>query len=426
VLEDEAIVTKTAAPPNVNGWGPTVRGRGRRRRWRHILAIALVLVVLLPIVFAVWASGRINRIEVEGLAARGTPMHILVVGSDSVADLTREERRELGVGAPDGERTDTIFIMSVRGGQTALLAFPRDLWVQRCDGSTGRINVAQQIGGPSCLVETVRDLSGIDVHHYLSVGFGGFRDVVDAVGGVELCLDEPIRDRDANIDLPAGCQSLVGRDALGYVRVRKIDNDLMRIQRQQTFLRALAAKILEPSTLLNPVRLLSVTDSIGAALTADSGMGPLRLARVTRGLRGLAGGTAITETVPAIPGFVGSAAVLHVDDTLAQPLFQSFRDGDIFDEAERDRSQITLRVLNGTDRRGLATQMAELLGARGYNVSEVGNADPHDTTVILYPPGGRADAELVAGDVPGEVTLRETRDVAAVTLILGRDTGTLE
>jgi LCP family protein required for cell wall assembly len=132
--------------------------------------------------------------------------------------------------------------MTIQGGRTALLAFPRDLLVTRCDGSTGRINVAEAIGGPSCLVQTVRELSGIDVQHYLRVTFGGFVDVVDAVGGVELCLEEPIDDRDAGIDLPAGCQVLEGPDALGYVRVRKIDDDLGRIQRQQRFLQALARR----------------------------------------------------------------------------------------------------------------------------------------------------------------------------------------
>jgi LCP family protein required for cell wall assembly len=161
-----------------------------------------------------------------------------------------------------------------------MLAFPRDLWVERCDGSGGRINAAEVIGGPSCLVRTVQDLSGIEVHHYLRVTFGGFVDLVDAVGGVELCLEEPIQDADAAIDLPAGCQRLDGTDALGFVRVRKIDDDFQRIQRQQRFVQALAREVATPSTLLNPVRLVGLTQEAGDTLAIDESAGVRSLGRI--------------------------------------------------------------------------------------------------------------------------------------------------
>jgi LCP family protein required for cell wall assembly len=238
-LEEAAVAAEVD-----EGWGPPVRGRGRRRRrgLRWLLVTLLVVVLVALLLLVLWVSSRIPTIDVGELAGPTRPMHVLVVGSDSRDELTDEQRRELSTGSAEGDRTDTIFVLSVQGTRAAMLAFPRDLWVTRCDGSAGRINVAEDIGGATCLVRTVRDVSGLDVQHYVRVTFGGFVDIVDAVGGVELCLEDPINDRDAGIDLPAGCQVLEGPDALGYVRVRKIDDDLGRIQRQQTFLQALARR----------------------------------------------------------------------------------------------------------------------------------------------------------------------------------------
>lgn len=259
-------------------------------------------------------------------------MHILVVGSDSREALTREERAELTTGSTEGDRADTIFVLTIGGGRTALLAFPRDLFVTRCDGSQGRINAAVALGGPSCLVQTVSQLSGLPISHYLTVHFGGFRSLVDAVGGVEVCLERPISDASAGIDLPAGCQVLDGAQALGFVRVRKIDNDLERIKRQQQFLKALADELADPGTLANPVRLVQVAGAGGAALTADQELGPIDLLRVGWGLRGLASSGLNAHTVPASPATVGGAAVLQIDSGPAEELFARFRSGAILHE----------------------------------------------------------------------------------------------
>jgi LCP family protein required for cell wall assembly len=410
-------------------WGPTMSGRGRRRRRPLRMLVALLLLAFAAVVaFGLWASAQIPREDVDGLAGFGRPMHVLVVGSDSRADLTPEERRELTTGRDDGSgvRTDTIFVMTIRGSRVAILAFPRDLWVTRCDGSEGRINVAEQIAGPSCLVTTIRELSGIPIQHHLSVNFGGFRDLVNAVDGVEICLEEPISDRDAGIDLPAGCQTLEGADALGYVRVRKIDNDLERIQRQQTFLRALAGELAAPSTLLNPVRVATLSREMGSAVTADRGLGPIALARLGLGARGLAGGASVTETVPATLGTVGEASVLFLDEAAAGPLFQAFADGSILDRAGEAGANIQpedvpVRVLNGAGVAGLARQVADMLEGRGYPIAEVGNTDERERTVVQHPAAQREGAELVASEIPGDVELETSTEVSQVTVLLGRN-----
>jgi LCP family protein required for cell wall assembly len=409
-------------------WGPSVEGRGRRRRRPLRLLLGLVLLAALVVVAVLLlVSWRIPRVPVDGLASPGSPMHVLVVGSDSREGLTPAEQRELSTGGNEigGDRTDTIFVMTVQGADVALLAFPRDLWVRRCDGSMGRINVAQSIGGPACLVTTVRELSGIDVQHHVTVTFGGFRDIVDAVGGVQLCLEAPISDRDAGIDLPAGCQVLDGTDALGFVRVRKIDDDLQRIERQQQFLRALASEIAEPSTLLNPVRVVTLAEEAGDAVTVSRGTGVTALARLGLATRGLAAGDAATFTVPSEPGTTdGGASVLYVREAEAEALFARFRDGSVLQASGSGAitpNEVRVRVLNGAGISGLAGEVGELLEARGFQVVEVGNAGPRETTVVRYPPGRRPEAQLVSGEVPGGAELEETTQVSIVTLVLGRD-----
>lgn len=411
---------RAATDPPPREWGPTASGgRRRRRRWLVALGVVVLLPLLLGVGAALHASGKITRVAVEGLRAGDGPLHVLVVGSDSREGLTPAQRRELSTGSAVGERTDTIFLAVVEGGAVGLLAFPRDLHVTRCDGSTGRINAAQAIGGPGCLVETVSEMSDIPIDHYVSVSFLGFRKVVDALGGVRMCLEQPIEDPDAGIDLPGGCQMLDGREALGYVRVRKMDSDLERIKRQQRFLAALADATVSPSLLLNPVGLVTSTARMGEALTADRGLGLLPLARLAWGARGLARGAAVTETVP-VAGL--GASFLQLDEQEAAELFAAFRDGSILERAGLpDRSEISVEVLNGAGIADLASTTAEQLRQAGYRIAGIGNAPRTDATVIRHPPGQRAAAEVLANDVPGEPRIEESGQVGTVTLVLGRN-----
>lgn len=421
-------MSRTSPPPPetaTDDWGPTVRG-GSRRRGRT-LAVVLVLVLGVPLVYgialAMRLSGAIERTEVAALDGSGGPMHILVTGSDSRADLSPEEQEELGTGSAEGDRTDSIFVLSVQGSRAGILAFPRDLYVERCDGSSGRINAALQHGGVDCLVDTVEGVSGIGIDHYMSVSFGGFRDIVDAVGGVDVCVDKDLVDPFAGINILAGCQTLTGRQALGFVRTRKLDSDLERIKRQQQFLGALAKKVAQPTTVLDPTKAWPLTGAVGDALTADSGLGVLDLARLGLGARGMASGTAVTATVPGTPATIGGAAVLQIDDAAAQPLFASFRDGSALGAASSEvtREDTQVEVLNGAGVSGLAGRTRDQLSQLGYDVVGIGDADGNvSTTVIRYPEGRQANAELLQRDLPVSATL-EQADVGTVTLVLGTD-----
>lgn len=418
-------------PEAEQGWGPEVDRRGAGRTLRRVLLLVLVLVLVAAVVVPVLAAHRLARIPVGGLAGSGSPRHVLIIGSDSREGLTPEEERELSTGSGDvytGERTDTIILLTIERGRAAMLSFPRDLWVERCDGSLGRINVATSIDGPGCLVETVAGVSGLQAHHVIRVTFGGFRDVIDAVGGVELCLEDAITDRDAGIDLPAGCQVLDGADALGYVRVRKIDNDLERIRRQQRFVQALAGELTQPAVLFNPLAVWRLSGQAGQAVQVDERMGAVDLARLGWAGRAVAAGELATYTVPVVPRTTsGGADVLELQQPEAEALFQSFRDGRILVEAssedapELSREEIRVSVANGAGIAGLAGGVADELAALGYQIGEVTNAPPTVVTLVRYPPGEDGAARLVAEDVPGPTALEETPDVDHLTVILSED-----
>ncbi|HEX2027011.1 MAG TPA: LCP family protein [Nitriliruptorales bacterium] len=428
-------MTTTPLEEREEDWGATVHGGRRRRRWglrRVALGLVVVALVLMGLGAgaAVYASTRMERVPVEGLqpAGVGEPLHLLVVGSDSREGLTPEQQEELTTGDMGGDRTDTIMVMTIRGGRAAMLSFPRDLYVERCDGSVGRINGATGIAGPGCLVQTVVALSGIPISNYLEVHFLGFRDIVQAVGGVDVCLERAIADPFAGIDLPAGCQRLDGTQALGYVRVRKIDSDLERIERQQGFLSALASEIVSPSTLVNPLRLYRTAGEVGSTLTTDRGMGAVDLSRVGLGMLGLARGRSVTATVPATGDSVGGAAVLRVQEGEAAALFARFRDGSILQQARPAGAlapgDVHVAVRNGAEATGLAGRTAEALEEAGFQVDDVGNADPVDATQVRYPPGSEEAARLVADQLPAEPQLQEDPNVQMVTIVLGPDAAT--
>nr|WP_274388073.1 LCP family protein [Salsipaludibacter albus] len=401
--------------------------------------VVLLVVVAWGAALAWHLDSSIQRVEVSGLTPRdGARVNLLVVGSDSRADLSDEERNQLTTGDAEGERTDSIMVLSVRGSEASLTAFPRDLWVTRCDGSEGRINAALGIDGPGCLVDTIEGLSDVPIHNWAEVDFGGFRELVDAVGGVEICVDTDLVDPLAGLDLAAGCQVLDGTQALGYVRTRKLDNDLERIKRQQEFLGALARRLATPRTVLDPVRAWQTTGAVGAALRADPGLGLVEFARLGWGGRSMAAGEVTTNTVPGTPTTINGAAVLEPDLVAAEELFAPLRTdaAPVGDASARptvampDRSAIEVTVLNAGDVPGLAGTTADALSVLGYDVVEVGDTSDVATTTIVAGPDGEGAARRVAADLPVDPTMDtggsfDGRTVTgdAVVLVLGGDLG---
>src|SRR5690348_7331379 len=153
---------------------------------------------------------------------------------------------------------------------TVLMSIPRDSYVAIEGHGRNKLNASYAFGGAALLINTVEQATGIRIDHYAEIGFNGFVGAVDAVGGVELCVPQAIKDPKAALNIKAGCQLLDGATALGYVRTRATaGSDFDRVERQRAFLSALVKKATSPATLVNPFRVIPLTSAVTAAITVD-------------------------------------------------------------------------------------------------------------------------------------------------------------
>lgn len=321
-----------------SGFGPTGPrpGRPRIRARRVALVVVLLLVLYPPALFWV-AWSHLGKVAAMPGRTRPNPTPgrtYLVVGSDSRSALTPAERRRLGTGRAVGNRTDTIMLLHVPsgGGPTVLVSVPRDSYVSIPGHGKNKINSAYAFGGPQLLVHTVENATGIRVDEYVETGLLGYADLVDAVGGVTVCVKKPIKDAKAHINLKAGCQVFDGKTALGYARARYSDprGDLGRVERQRQVLAAIAGKTLSPSVVLVPWRALPAASAGGNALAVDDGTSPWGLVSFVLAMRDVAGGGGLSLTVPIsnpdLSTPVGSA--VQWDRAQAKALFENLRRDD--------------------------------------------------------------------------------------------------
>ena len=215
------------------------------------------------------------------------PLNVLLIGSD-----TRSGAGNKMGGATPGLSDTTILLHLSADRKLAYgVSLPRDAMVQRpaCQRKDGKgkdpggltmFNEAYAVGGAGCTVHTVEELTGVRVNHFVVVDFNGFKKMVDALGGVEVCVPREVNDTTGNISLPAGTYNVKGQRALDYVRVRhdigSVENgDIGRMKRQQTFLASMANKAVSAGTLINPVRLYRFLDAGTKSLTTDPGLASL-------------------------------------------------------------------------------------------------------------------------------------------------------
>ena len=228
---------------------------------------------------AVWFDNALRRepalTDYADRPGPGRGTNWLIVGSDSRQGLSAEQQQDLATGGDVGSgRTDTIVLVHVpefgSSTPTTVVSIPRDSYVPIPGHGRDKINAAFAIGGAPLLTQTVEQATGLHLNHYAEIGFGGFAGLVDALGGVTMCPTAPINDPLAGIDLPAGCQKLDGRTALGYVRTRDTPRaDLDRMVNQRQFLAALLHRVTSPAVWLDPVRWYSVPRAAADALTVD-------------------------------------------------------------------------------------------------------------------------------------------------------------
>ena len=194
-----------------------------------------------------------------------------------------------------GHRSDTILILHIpSSGRPLLISVPRDSYLPIPGHGSSKINAAFAYGGPALLAKTVQNATGLYLNHWMGIGFGGLVSVVDSVGGVNMCLPGPMVDPKAGLNLKAGCQTLTGDQALGFVRTRNFAvSDLQREQDQRQFIKALLTKMTSAGTILNPFAALPAASGATGSLTVDQGTSLYNLIQVAFALR-----DPLTTTVP--------------------------------------------------------------------------------------------------------------------------------
>jgi LCP family protein required for cell wall assembly len=289
--------------------------------WRRRIKVTAITVVTLLVVTSVgtyfWADSKLNRdVDLSKVIDRpeaGEGTNYLIVGSDSRKGMSAEEKKKLHTGSAEGKRTDSMMILHTGGGAPTLISLPRDsnVTIPSFKGSdsgklypaTGRqtkLNAAYAEDGPELLVRTVEANTGLHIDHYVEIGFAGFANIVDAVGGVEMDIPQDIKDTKSGADLKKGKQTLNGEQALAFVRTRYAlaGSDLDRTKNQQKFLSALANQVATPGTVLNPFKLYPTMSAGLDTLVVDKDMGLYDLASMFWAMKGVSGGDGKSMNMP--------------------------------------------------------------------------------------------------------------------------------
>ncbi len=325
----------TTAPPR--GVPPTRTGR-RWRFWgqpgRHGRRIVLIVCVVLVLIVAglggtyFWLDGKLNKtVALPAFTGSSAGTNWLIAGSDARTGITRAERAKLHLGAEGADASDSLMLLHTgSGGKPVLISIPRDSYVPIPGHGSNKINAALAIGGPTLLVQTVEQVTGLRIDHYMSIGFGGLANVVNTVGGVHICLPAALKDSDSGVNLKKGCQNLNGTEAVAFVRDRHsfADSDLQRIQDQRAFLAAMLSKATSPGVYLNPFTSLPFASAAAGSIAVDKGSSLYDLVQAAFALRGPQ-----TGTVPIANANLQTPAgdAVKWDSAKALQLFNAIKDG---------------------------------------------------------------------------------------------------
>jgi LCP family protein required for cell wall assembly len=458
---------------------PAPAGSGRRRK----LLIGLIVVVAVVVAgiggsygYARLRFGQIATIKLPSLGkapAAGKPFTMLVVGSDTRQGLSGSD----DFGEVAGQRADVIILVRiVPASHTArVLSVPRDLYVPIAGaGGSAKINSAFD-KGPDQLVQTIEHAFGLEINHYLLVNFDGFRQVVDALGGIKLDFPVPVRDwkdghNQSGLDIAApGCRRLNGNQALALARSRyfqyRDDNgawrydpgfDLGRIRRQQTFLRVLAATALHKG-LANPLRANGFIGSLVHNLTKDDGLSIGEATRLAGDFRSFDPSQLGSQTIPTDVAVHQGSTVLRAGDAGFQQAFQDSAHWEqvlLPKQGETGRvvasflgqqppatsagqagsggggstvepSSIKVSVRNATKRSGLASGAAGSLRRLGFQAGNGGNTATTGRTTIYAAPGQESTALALDRVVSVGGPVRRLTDSGlapgSLVLVLGTD-----
>ena len=368
-----------------------------------------------------------------------TPFNVLLLGSD-----TRVGKGNKGYGSTakfgTTERSDTTILLHVSADRSSATAvsIPRDtlITLPKCKvdgktvgGGTGKFNEAMTLGGPGCVIKAVENMSGLEIENFMVVDFGGFKRVTEALGGVEICLSEPVNDPLSGLKLSAGKHVVSGEQALAFVRARKTlgdGSDTSRIRRQQAFLSSMARQVLSSGTLLNPASLLSVLNAATKSLTADPQLANIdNLRELALSMKDLRPGDITFTTLPWYPA--GDGANVLMNKKKAKPLFASMindtpwppkaaGDQPLLRTAPQD---IRVEIVNGTGVKGAGKKAKKALRAEGFNVVNVKNGQPVTATTLIYDPGWDVSAKTISYSASATVEETEPGRGSTMQLIIG-------
>ena len=424
---------------------------GRKARQRRALAVAcsLASAVVLLIAGGGWAltsyvNGHVGRVNAgtTGTPSSG-PLNILVAGVDLRAGLSPAEQARLHVGHAISSNSDTMMIVHVpaHGGGVSVVSLPRDSWVDIPDHGMNKINAAFGIGGPKLMVRTVEQNTGLTINDYIEVNFPGFVKVVNALGGVNICLPFAVNDPYSGLHMSAGRHHVHGVTALEFVRDRHSFalSDLARIKDQQQLLSSMLREAISSGTLADPVKLSGFLSAVTGAIKVDQ---RLNVTSLADRLRGISPSQVTFMTVPlANTNYItptGESAVLW-DSQAAGQLFAELKADDLPVKKPHPR---TAKKQNRNSRNSRPGRN----GARFRSTSTTGPGSPGcpriparslpssaspcmraglswtssdvAQTVIEYPPGMITSAQVVHRVLPG-ASIRQVSGVARVSIVLG-------
>jgi LCP family protein required for cell wall assembly len=453
-----------------------LQAKKSRRHDRSTLAIRVAAATAAILVFVAtgvawgfksWVDASSQQVDaldpdskdIQDAAKQRGDENFLLVGSDTRAGAEAED----GVGSEKeivGARSDTVMVAHIPADRqrAVVVSFPRDLEVRRpaCEGwdpksgdytgeqkpaaDTVKLNTAYQVGGPKCVTKLVQQLSGLMINHFVGIDFHGFKGMVDAVRGVQVCVERPLKDDILGTVVPQGGKNvtLTGDQALNFVRARHVQGDLTsdygRIKRQQRFLSSLLRKAMSSEVLLDPGKLSDFVEAFSKSTFGDN-IGIDQMITLGQSLQGIQAGKVTFITVPT----VGEAndngnEELRADDN--KSLFRAVREDTPLPgeksgtqqlqtvkaaPANTDPKSIKVQVFNGGNPTGgIAGGTADQLAEYGYQIVWV-DAAPENVkrTIIKYAKGSEAKARLLQSSVPDAELVEDPSLAGAIQLIIG-------
>lgn len=298
----------------------------KRRPGLVILLLILIFVLAWPIGLMMWASSKIEHINALSGAADTPGTTYLVAGSDA------RDGTEI-LDDTEGRRADTIMLLhKAPNGNSYLVSIPRDTWVDVPGYGEAKINASYAYSGEAGLVETVEGTTGLTVDHFVEVGMSGVTDIVDSMGGIELCLDYDVDDPKSELVWDSGCHLADGHTALAFARMRYSDpkGDIGRAERQRQVIGSVVKTAAQPKNLLNPIRQKSISKAAAGSVVTDPDTSSFELAKMAWYFKkATSSGNSGAPPIATInlETYQGSAVLL--DEDLAPQFFQKLATGDL-------------------------------------------------------------------------------------------------